>query len=149
MNHSTTSFVFESFKSTTSKLSFLSLVPLLTACGGVRPYAALAIEADAEQVSNVVVTDADLYDVIRVGRAGVERVAASDQLKVMVPIRNISGRTLQIRVQTSFLNLQKQPIGDDTNQQVQILSPGMTVTHTVMSGTTAARDWTMRIIPNN
>ena len=67
----------------------------------------------------------------------------------MVPIRNISSRTLQIRVQTSFLNLQKQPIGDDTNQQVQILSPGMTVTHTVMSGTTAARDWTMRIIPNN
>ena len=151
MNHSTTSFAFESFMSTTSKLLFLSLVPLLTACGGVRPYAALAlaIEAGAEQVSNVVVTDADLYDVIRVGRAGVERVAASDQLKVMVPIRNISGRTLQIRVQTSFLNLQKQPIGDDTNQQVQILSPGMTVTHTVMSGTTAARDWTMRIIPNN
>ena len=149
MNYTTTSFALEPFMSATSKLLSLSLLALLTACGGVRPYAALAIEDDAEQVSNVVVTDPDLYEVIRVGRAGVERVAGSDQIKVMVPIRNISGDTLQVRVQTSFLNLQKQPIGDETNQQVQILSPGMTVTHTVMSRTSAARDWTMRITPNN
>jgi hypothetical protein len=131
------------------KLSSLSALTFFAACGGTRPWAALPIEDDAEMVSNVVITDGDLYDDIRVGRAGVERIETSNQLKVMVPIRNISDRTLQIRVQTSFLNLQKQPIGDDTNQQVQILSPGMTVTHTAVSKKTEARDWTMRIIPNN
>lgn len=131
------------------KLASLSALTFFAACGGTRPYAALPIEDDAEMVSNVVITDPDLYDAIRVGRAGVERVEGSNQLKVMVPIRNISDGTLQIRVQTSFLNLEKQPIGDDTNQQVQILSPGMTVTHTALSSKTEARDWTMRIIPNN
>ena len=130
------------------------LLPLLAlfglaACSGARPYAALPIEGDPELVSNVVVRDPDLYDAIRVGRAGVERVAGSNQLKVAVPIRNISDGTVQVRVQTSFLDLAKQPIGDETNQQVQILSPGATVTHTAMSATAAARDWTMRIFPNS
>ena len=135
--------------STLTKLLSSWILLMLTACGGTRPYAALAIDDDAERVSNVVITDDDLYDAIRVGPAGVQRVVGSDQLTVRVPIRNVSDRTLQIRVQTSFLNLQKQPIGDATNQQVQIVSPGMTITHTAMSATSAARDWTMRIIPNN
>lgn len=121
----------------------------LAACGGARPYAALPIEDDAELVSNVVISDPDLYDAIRVGRSGVERVPGSDQLKVMVPLRNISDGTVQVRVHTSFLDLAKQPIGDETNQQVQILSPGMTITHTAMSATAAARDWTMRVLPNS
>ena len=130
------------------KLLSLTALTVFAACGGTRPYAARPIEDDAEMVSNVVITDPDLHDALRVGRAGVERVESSDQLKVMVPIRNISDGTLQIRVQTSFLDLQRQPIGDDTNQQVQILSPGMTVTHTALSVKPEARDWTMRIIPN-
>ncbi|MEC7725985.1 MAG: hypothetical protein VYD05_10760 [Planctomycetota bacterium] len=133
------------------KNHLMSLLALsgLAACSGAPPYAALPIEDDPELVSNVVVSDPDLYDAIRVGRAGVERVAGSNQLKVAVPIRNISDGTVQVRVQTSFLDLAKQPIGDETNQQVQILSPGATVTHTAMSATAAARDWTMRIFPNS
>ncbi|MCK5944780.1 MAG: hypothetical protein KAI24_22520 [Planctomycetes bacterium] len=131
------------------KLATLSALTLTAACGGTRPFAALPIEDDAEMISNVVITDEDLYDAIRVGRAGVERIDTSNQLKVVVPIRNISDGTLQIRVQTSFLNLEKQPIGDDTNQQVQILSPGMTINHVAISSKPQARDWTMRIIPNN
>ena len=132
-----------------SKLICLSGLLAFASCGGARPYAALSIEDDAEMVSNVVVSNGGLYDAIRVGRAGVQRIPTSDQLKVMVPIRNISNSTLQVRVQTSFLDLERQPIGDETNQQVQILSPGATVTHTAISSTTAARDWTMRIFPNS
>ena len=78
-----------------------------------------------------------------------QRVETSNQLKVVVPIRNIGGDTLQVRVQTSFLDLERMPIGDDTNQQVQIISPGMTVNHVVVSSKAAARDWTMRIGPNS
>lgn len=134
----------------TSSPRIVCLLALLacSACSA-RPYAALPIQGDAEEVANVVVSSGDLYRAIRVGRAGVERIASSDQLKVMVPIRNISGSTLQVRVQTSFLDLERQPIGDETNQQVQILSPGATVTHTAISSTKAARDWTMRIFPNS
>lgn len=122
---------------------------LLAACGSTAPYAAIPIENDVEAITNVVVSDSDLRDVIRVGRAGVERVKETDQLKVMVPIRNIGESRVQIRVQVSFLDLQKQPIGDDTNQQVQIISPGMTVNHSVTSTKSQARDWVMRIVPNN
>ena len=132
-----------------TKLLLSSFLVFVAACGGTRPYAALPIEADAELVSNVVVTDDDLFDVIRVGRASASRVTASDQLGVRVPIRNISDEVVQVRVQTSFLDMERRPIGDETNQQVQILSPGMTVTHSVISATKAARDWTMRISPNN
>ncbi|HEB53818.1 MAG TPA: hypothetical protein ENI87_11250 [bacterium] len=127
----------------------LLLLPMFAACGAsVAPYAALPIEDDAEMVSNVVITDAELREVVRVGRPGVERVATSNQLKVMVPIRNIGDSTLQVRVQVSFLDLDKSPIGDDTNARVQLISPGMTITHTALSRTAAARDWTMRIMPH-
>ncbi|MFK7738865.1 MAG: hypothetical protein AB8H80_00980 [Planctomycetota bacterium] len=99
--------------------------------------------------TNVVVSTTGVQDDIRVGRAGVQRIDGSNQLKVLVPIRNISDHTVHIRVQTSFLNLEKQPIGDDTNQQVQILSPGMTINHVAVSKTDEARDWVMRIGENN
>lgn len=117
----------------------------LAACGSAPPYVARPIEDDAELVSNVVVTDGELNDVVRVGNAGVERVDGTNQLRVVVPIRNIDDEPIQILVQTSFLNLQKQPIGDDTNQQVKIVPPGSTVAHTAISKTADARDWTMRI----
>lgn len=120
----------------------------LASCSSARPYAALPIEGDAERVANVVVTDSDLRDRLRVGRAGVSRVEASGQLKVVVPIRNVSSKALQLRVQTSFLDQERRPIGDETNHQVEVLSPGATVNFSVMSATRQARDWTMRLLPN-
>ena len=129
-----------------SRNRFLSVLPfaLLAACASP-PYAALSVEDDAELESNVVVADGALYDVVRVGRVGVERVAGSNQLKVVVPVRNIDDEPIQVLVQTSFLDGQKRPIGDDTNQQVKILGPGMTATVVVLSKLEAAQDWTMRI----
>jgi len=129
-------------------LSCLSTLLCLTACSSTAPYAALSYEDDAEATSNVVITNADLRDVIRVGRAGVQRVEGTNQLKVIVPIRNIDDREQQVRVQVSFLNLEKQPIGDDTNAQVQIIGPGATINHSVTSTMPEARDWVMRIFPN-
>lgn len=121
---------------------------LLTSCEVTAPYAALPIEDDAEMVTNVVVTDEELREDIRVGRAGVMRVEGTNQLKVVVPIRNVGEGELQLRVQTSFLNLEKQPIGDDTNRRLEIIAPGMTKNHTVISTKAEARDWVMRIGPN-
>lgn len=122
-----------------------ALLVVLSACSSAPPYAALAIEDDAEQFSNVVITDKALHDIVRVGRAGVERVAGSNQLKVMVPVRNIDDEEIQVLVQVSFLDGRKMPIGDDTNQQVKIIGPGSTLPVVMLSKLDTAQDWTMRI----
>jgi hypothetical protein len=99
-------------------------------------------------MTNVFVTNAQLRRWVRVGRPAVRRVEGSNQLKVTVPIRNITRKPLQVRVQVNFLNLERQPIGDDTNEQTQVISPGMTINHTVTSISSEARDWKMSIGPN-
>lgn len=126
-------------------VTVLLLSLALGACSSAPPYAALAIENDAEATSNVVVTDAELHDVIRVGQAFVERVEGTNQLRVTVPIRNIDDETIQILAQVSFLNGRKQPIGDDTNRQVKILAPGDTITYVAISKQAEAADWTLRL----
>lgn len=118
---------------------------LFAACSSSPPYAALAIEDDAEMTSNVVIADAKLYDIVRVGSPFVERVVGSNQLRVSVPIRNIDDEPIQILAQTSFLNDRKQPIGDDTNKQVKLLAPGDTITHVAISKQAEAKDWVLRI----
>lgn len=124
---------------------FPLLLLLAAGCAGAPPYAALPIEDDAEAISNVVVADRALRDVIRTGRHGVERVPGTNQLKVMVPLRNISDRTIQVLVQVSFLDGRKNPIGDDTNQQVKLIGPGSTLPVIVISKQDLAQDWTMRV----
>ena len=123
--------------------ALLSIV--LGACSSAPPYAAMAIEDDAEATSNVVVTDGELHDIVRVGQAFVERVPGTNQLRVTVPIRNIDDETIQILAQMSFLNGRKQPIGDDTNRQVKILAPGDTITYVAISKQVEAADWTLRL----
>ena len=127
--------------------SFLATAALCAACASP-PYAALSIDADAELGSNVFVVDLELRDVLRIGRVGVERVPGSNQLKVVVPIRNVDDEEHKILVQTSFLDGMKMPIGDDTNQQVKLLGPGQTLPVVVISKLDAAQDWTMTITWN-
>lgn len=123
-----------------------ALALLVAACSSAPPYAARAIEDDAEMTSNVTVTDAELLDVIRVGTNPlVERVPGTNQLKVVVTIRNIDDEGIQILAQMSFLNAQKQPLGDDTNKQVKLLAPGETITYTATSKMAEARDWQLRL----
>ena len=121
------------------------LVVVLAAACSVPPYAALPIEDDAEAISNVVVADGELLDVVRVGRAAVERVPGSNQLKVMVPIRNIDDEPIQVLVQVSFLDGRGDHIGDDTNQQVKLIGPGSTLPVVVLSKEDRAQDWRMRL----
>lgn len=110
------------------------------------PYAARTIDDDAEMESNVTVTDSELYDVLHVGRNPlVERVPGTDQLRVVVTLRNVDDEAIQVLAQMSFLNAQKQPIGDDTNKQVKLLAPGETITHTAISKSAEARDWQLRL----
>lgn len=119
---------------------------LFAACSSAPPYAALSIDEDAEAESNVTVTDSELLDVIRVGKNPlVERVPGSNQLKIAVTLRNIDDEPIQILAQTSFLNAQKQPLGDDTNKQVKLLAPGETITHVAISKSSDARDWQLRL----
>jgi hypothetical protein len=127
-----------------SPLALLSLV-LAAACSSAPPYDALPIEDDAEMRSNVVVADDELYDVVRVGRAGVSRVPGTNQLKVVVPIRNIDDEAIQILAQMSFLDAQRNPVLDETNQQVQLIGPGTTITHVAMSKHAEAADWVLRL----
>ncbi len=121
------------------------LVIAFAACSSAPPYAALPIEDDVEDTTNISVADAELQDVVRVGRAGVERVPGSNQLKVMVPIRNIDDEPIQVLVQVSFLDGRGDPIGDDTNRQVKLIGPGSTLPVVFTSKQDRAQDWQMRL----
>jgi hypothetical protein len=125
-----------------SALAVLAVVA--AACSSGPPYAARRI-GDGPELGNIKVFDSALNDIIEVGPANVDRVPTTNQLKVMVPIRNTSDTPIQIRVQVSFLDGRKLMIGDDTNEQVKLLSPGSTMPHVVMSKQDLAQDWEMTI----
>ena len=112
------------------------------------PYAAYAIEDDAEAVSQVVVGDATLQDVLRAGRPLVERMAPDDNLRVIVPIRNIDDEPIQVLAQMAFLDLQRQPLPDETNRQVLTLAPGMTQNFESISRGRKAADFVLRLTWN-
>lgn len=130
---------------TSSSLLFAATMGLVAACGSAPPYAALPIEDDAELTSNVVIADAELLDIVRIGRAAVDRVPGTNQMKVTVPIRNVDDEPIQVLVQVSFLDGRKTPLGDDTNRQVKLIAAGSTITYSATSKVDMAQDWTMRI----
>ena len=119
------------------------LVLLLTACAA-RPYAAFAIENDAELVSNVVVSEASLQDVVRVGEALVERLPGGE-LHVVVPVRNIDYEAIQVLAQISFSDVDRRPVGDTSNNQVKLISPGGTVNMEWISRGREASDYVLRL----
>ena len=130
----------------TFRMSFLFAgLVALAACSTGAPYVALPIRAGDPSISNVEVTEATLYEIVRVGAPIVKRVKGTNQLEVSVPILNIHYEPIQILVQVSYLDHELQPIGDETNRQVKLVSPGETVTHTSMSRKAEAQDWLMRI----
>jgi hypothetical protein len=131
----------------TSVLSCVSLF-LLAACAGSAPYPAYALEDDAEQISNVVVSDSALQSVVRVGKAQVTRTNGGS-LRIVVPIRNIDDEAIQILAQVSFTDAARQPIGDTTNRQVQIIPPGGTVDMEWTSLGSQAADYVLRLGWNN
>ena len=78
--------------------SCLAALACLSACSSMAPYPGQAIEDDAEQATNVVVSSTRLHRDLRFGRASVKRVEGTNQLKVIVPIRNVGDDGLQVLV---------------------------------------------------
>lgn len=124
-------------------LAPFAVAALLGSCA-TRPYPAYAIQNDAEEVANVVVSDGSLQDVVRVGEPLVERTRGGE-LRVVVPVRNIDSEAIQVRAQISFLNTERRPIGDTSNQQVKLIGPGSTVDMEWISLGREATDYVLRL----
>ncbi len=124
-----------------------ALFLLLTACNAP-PYAAYAIEDDAEEIAQVVVGDASLQDVVRAGRPLVERVQPEDLLRVVVPIRNVDDEPIAVLAQMAFLDRERRPLPDETNRQVLLLAPGMTSNFIAVSRGAKASDFVLRLTWN-
>ena len=118
---------------------------LVAACSSAPAFTARSMKAGAPDVQNVEITSGTLRDMLLVGEPLVKRVKGSNQLEVSVPILNTHYEQIQILVQVAFLDHSLQPLGDETNKQVRLVSPGETITHTAMSRKAEAQDWVMRI----
>lgn len=116
----------------------------LSACNPP-PYPAWSETNDAELVSQVVVSDARLQDVVRIGRVLATRAQPENNLRIVVPVRNIDDEPIRILAQFSFLTAQKEPLLDDTNRQVRIIPSGGTVNLECFSRSAQAADWTLRL----
>jgi len=119
-----------------------------SACRSSPPLAAYGIEDDAEQLSAVVVEDSSLRDAIRAGRPQVSRLNHNNCLRVVVPIRNIDDRQIQVLAKVSFRDRQQQPLGDDTNSQQVTIRPGDTINIETTSRSDAAQDFVVRLFWN-
>lgn len=129
---------------TLNLLTATVIAALLTACAA-RPYPAFAIANDAEEVSNVVVSDVSLQDIVRVGEALVERLPGDGELRVVVPVRNIDSEAIQVLAQMSFSDADRRPVGDTSNRQVQLIGPGSTVDMEWISRGREASDYVLRL----
>lgn len=122
------------------------LLLVLSACASGPPYPMRVMEADAESISNVVVTEENLEAILCLaGRPGVERVPGTNQLRVVVTIRNIANEPVEVLVQVGFLDGRRTPIGDETNQRLYMIPANGTLPITVLSRNDIAQDWTMRV----
>ena len=148
MNHARVGPPHEEMTMNRSRTALLAFALSLAACSSV-PYGALPIDERQDPIPNVEIRDTRLYDIVRVGKPIVDRVPGSNQLRVSVQLCNIDQERIQVLAQVTFLDANKQPIGDETNKQVLILASGDVVTHEAISDKTEAVDWVMRIRWNN
>ena len=125
------------------RIALLSLLAL-SACGSP-PYPAYSIGNDAERVSQVVMSDAILQEILRAGVPLVERLQPEDYLRVVVPIRNVDDEPVQVLAQMSFLDRERRPLLDDTNRQVMILPAGGTSNFEAISRGPQAEDFVLRL----
>ena len=124
--------------------SFLVCGALLAGCS-TAPYAARAIENDAETESSVVVADASLHDVVRAGKSRLERIQGTNQLRVIVPVRNVDDEDLHVTMQVSFYDRDRAPIGDDSSREQKIIAPGHTINYVATSRMDNAEDFVLRV----
>ncbi|GDY02234.1 hypothetical protein LBMAG49_15630 [Planctomycetota bacterium] len=106
------------------------------------------IENDAETLSQVVVGDASLLSVLRAGQPLAVRTTPDDQLRIVVPLRNIDDEQIQVLTQIAFFDAQRRPLPDETNRQVITLAPGSTVNIESVSRSKQAADFVVRVTWN-
>lgn len=124
--------------------SSLVCCALLVGCS-TAPYAARAIEDDAEAESSVVVADASLHDVVRAGKPRLERIQGTNQLRIVVPVRNVDDEEIHVTMQVSFYDRNREPIGDDTSREQKIIAPGHTIHYVATSRMDNAEDFVLRV----
>lgn len=124
--------------------SSLGLLALFTAACAYAPYPAYSIGQDQEHVASVVVEDAMLQSVIRVGVPDVQRLATGE-LQVMVPVRNVDDEQIQVLAQVSFRDELHRAVGDDSNRQLAVLGVGATKELRWTSRNREASDFVVRL----
>lgn len=86
----------------------------------------------------------DLRGEVEVERPVMQRTT-QNQLKIVVPLRNVAGDDLRLLVQVQFLDELGAPSGDETNRQFFYLPRGTTKAFSATSRTSSARDYKMYI----
>lgn len=124
--------------------SSLVCCALLVGCS-TPPLPMRAIENDAETVSSVVATDASLHDVVQAGKPRLERIQGTNQLRVIVPVRNVDDEEIHVTMQVSFYDRNREPIGDDTSREQKIIAPGHTINYVATSRLDNAEDFVLRV----
>lgn len=128
----------------------MKLLRVLALSGLVFPLACSSTPMPADGVSDDEVSTYreifadDLRGEVEVERPVMQRTP-QNQLKVVVPLRNVSGDDLRVLVQIQFLDELGAPSGDETNRQVMILPRGGTKAFTATSLTSNARDYKLYI----
>ncbi len=107
----------------------------------------VALTAGCASSSGAVVeyADPDLSSVVELGVPAIERLEESNNLKVIVPIRNVTDEQVQLLVQVEFLDADQRPIEDTTPSRWMAIERGMTRNFTATSLKPNAMDYRMRL----
>ena len=89
--------------------------------------------------------DPDLSGVVEFGAPAIERLQETNNLKVTVPIRNVTDEQVQLLVQMEFRDANKLPYGDVTPSRVMVIPRGMTKNFSATSLKPLAMDYRMRL----
>lgn len=118
----------------------------LAACSAPPPYPARAMaDPDQEKEHPVQILDEELVDAVVAGNPVLDRVQASNQLEVQVPLRNVSDEDLELSIDVEFLDAQDNPYGDRSTRQHLILASGDTRTVRFLSSRSRAAGFMMRV----
>jgi hypothetical protein len=126
----------------TIPLALLTLI--VTACSSAGPMPAEGVPEDDEVGQYRERLADDLLGYVQLEQPVIQRTDGN-LLKVSVPVRNISGKDLELLVQVEFLDALGAPSGDQTNRRVFMLPRGSTKWFEVVSRTANAHDYVMHV----
>jgi hypothetical protein len=122
-------------------------VLFLAACSSVGPMPADGVDSDDEMLKTQIRFADDLRDDVEIERPVLERTA-ENLLQVSLPIRNVSGRDLQLLVQVEFLDATGNRYNDDTGRVVFYVPRGTTKEFKTSSMLSKASDYVAHLWRN-